>query len=119
MLRRELHRIDPREVITQESLVQEDPVTRELLGERAGLLVNRSPDWSFDRAACRARLTRQFGVASLRGFGLEEDAPEIVPAGVLLGYLAETAKKALSHVTGLSVYADRSYVELDEATQRN
>ncbi len=119
MLKRELHRIDPREAITQESLLVDDPVTRELLGERTGLLVNRSPDWSFDASACRTRLTRQLGVASLKGFGLDENAPEIVPAGVLLEYLGETAKKALGHVTGLTVYADRSYVELDEATQRN
>ncbi len=119
MLRRELHRIDPREVITPESLIVDDAVTRELLGERAGLLVNRAPDWSFDLAACRSRLARQFGVASLRGFGLEDDSPEIVPAGVLLEYLGETARRTLGHVTGISVYADRSYVELDEATQRN
>jgi len=33
-LRKELHRLDPREVITQESLLVEDPVTRALLGER-------------------------------------------------------------------------------------
>ena len=48
MLKKELHRVDPREVITQESLLVEDPVTRALLGERAALLVNRFPDWSFD-----------------------------------------------------------------------
>jgi DNA mismatch repair protein MutS len=119
MLRRELHRIDPRELITQESLVVDDAVTRELLGEREGLLVNRVPDWSFDPAACRARLVRQLGVASLRGFGLEDESPEIIPAGVLLEYLGETARRGLGHVTGITVYADRSYVELDEATQRN
>jgi DNA mismatch repair protein MutS len=119
MLRGELHRLDPREVITQESLLVEDSVTRGLLGEREGLLVNRLPDWSFDIDACRSRLQRQLGVANLKGFGLKDDSPEIVAAGVLLEYLGETAKKALSHVSALTVYADRSYVELDEATQRN
>jgi DNA mismatch repair protein MutS len=119
MLKMELHRLDPREVITQESLVAEDRITRDLLGEREGLLVNRYPDWSFDLDACRTRLQRQFGVANLKGFGLGDDAPEIVTAGVLLEYLGETAKRALGHVSTLTVYADRSYVELDEATQRN
>ncbi len=119
MLKRELHRIDPREALTQESLLVEDPVTRDLLGERAGLLVNRFPDWSFDAESCRRRLERQFGVANLKGFGLADGAPEIVAAGVLIEYLGQTAKRALGHVSTLSVYADRSYVELDEATQRN
>jgi DNA mismatch repair protein MutS len=118
MLKRELRRLEPREVITQESLLVEDPVTRDLLGER-GVLVNRLPDWSFDRDACRQRIKGQLGVASLRGFGLSEDSPEIVAAGVLLEYLGETSRHALDHVSSLSVYADRSYVELDEATQRN
>ena len=40
-------------------------------------------------------------------------------AGVLLEYLGETAKRALDHMTTLTVYADTSFVELDEATQRN
>jgi DNA mismatch repair protein MutS len=118
-LRKELHRLDPREVITQESLLVEDPVTRALLGEREGLLVNRLPDWSFDLAACRSRLQQQLKVANLKGFGLREDSPEILAAGVLLEYLGETAKRALAHVSSLSVYADKSFAELDEATQRN
>jgi DNA mismatch repair protein MutS len=118
-LRKELHRLDPREVITQESLLVEDPVTRGLLGEREGLLVNRLPDWSFDLDACRSRLQHQLGVANLKGFGLTEDSPEILAAGVLLEYLGESAKKSLSHVSSLSVYADKSFAELDEATQRN
>src|SRR5208283_4638081 len=82
VLRRELHRIDPREALTQESLLVEDPVTRDLLGERESLLVNRYPDWSFDGDACRRLLERQFGVANLKGFGLTDHSPEIVSAGV-------------------------------------
>ena len=119
MLKRELHRIEPREVITQESLLVDDEVTRDLLGERTGLLVNRYPDWSFDLSSCRTRLVRQLGVTTLKAFGLTDTSAEIVPAGVLLDYLGETSKRALAHITGLSVYAERSYVELDEATQRN
>ncbi len=119
MLKRELHRIDPREALTQESLLVEDRVTRDLLGEREGLLVNRYPDWSFDPESCARRLERQFGVANLKGFGLSKGSPEIVTAGVLLEYLEQTAKRSLGHVATINLYADRSYVELDEATQRN
>lgn len=119
MLKRELRRLDPREALTQESLLVEDPVVRGLLGERESLLVNRYPDWSFDPSACRSRLERQLGVTNLKGFGLTDDSPEIVSAGLLLEYVGETSRHALGHITSLSVYADRSYVELDEATQRN
>ena len=118
-LRRELHRIDPREAITQESLLVEDGVTRDLMGEREGLLVNRYPDWTFDPDGSRRALEKQFGVANLKGFGLGEGAPEIVAAGALLEYLGRTARRSLGHVSALQVYSERSYVELDEATQRN
>jgi len=119
VLRRELHRLEPREVITQESLLVDDAVLRGLLGEREGLLVNRLPDWSFDAEACRRRLEKQLRVANLKGFGLGEGSPETIAAGVLLEYLEETSKRALDHMSSLTVYADRTYVGLDEASQRN
>ncbi|HYW83070.1 MAG TPA: DNA mismatch repair protein MutS, partial [Spirochaetia bacterium] len=119
ILKRELHRLEPREVITQESLLLEDHVLKDLLGEREGLLVNRLPDWSFDAEACRNRLERQLHVANLKGYGLAQGSPEVVAAGVLLEYLGDTAKRALDHMSSLRVYADRTFVELDEACQRN
>ena len=119
VLKRELHRLEPREVITQESLLVEDAFLRDLLGEKEGLLVNRLPDWSFDAGTCRKRLERQLGVANLKGYGLDEGSPEVVAAGVLLEYLEETAKRALDHMTTLTIYADKSFVALDEASQRN
>ena len=119
ILKRELHRLEPREVITQESLLVEDPILRDLLGEREGLLVNRLPDWSFDAEACRKRLERQLRVANLKGYGLGQGSPEILSAGVLLEYLGDTAKRGLDHMCSLRVYADRTFVELDEASQRN
>ena len=119
ILKRELHRLEPREVITQESLLVEDPILRDLLGEREGLLVNRLPDWSFDAEACRKRLERQLHVANLKGYGLGQSSPEVLSAGVLLEYLGDTAKRGLDHMGTLRVYADRTFVELDEASQRN
>jgi DNA mismatch repair protein MutS len=118
-LAKELHRLDPREFIVPESLLADDERVGRLLDERAGMLVNRLPDWSFDPAACRARLTRQLGVANLKGYGLADDAVEIVAAGVLLDYLGENARRALDHLTTLTVYGERTFVGLDEATQRN
>jgi DNA mismatch repair protein MutS len=118
-LAKELHRLDPRELIVPESLLTDEEPVRRLLDERAGMLVNRLPDWSFDPAACRARLTRQLGVANLKGYGLADDAAETVAAGVLLDYLGENARRALDHLTTLAVYGERTFVGLDEATQRN
>jgi DNA mismatch repair protein MutS len=118
-LARELHRLDPREIIVPESLLADDEALRRLLDERRELLVNRLPDWSFDAAAARERLVRQLKVANLKGFGLADDAAETVAAGVLLDYLGENSRRTLDHLGTLTVYGDRTFVGLDEATQRN
>ncbi len=118
-LARELQRLAPREVLAPESLLAGGGDLARLLGERPGTLVNRLPDWSYEPVGCRQRLERQLGVANLKGYGLAEDSPEVVAAGVLLEYLADTQQRALAHVRSISVYGDRSFLGLDEATQRN
>jgi DNA mismatch repair protein MutS len=118
-LRTEFLSLAPREVLVQESLLEQDELLKGLLAEREGLVVNRLPDWSFDLATNRALLERQFKVANLRGFGLKEDSPEIAAAGVLLAYLADTARNLLIHVRSLSVESASSFMGLDESTLRN
>jgi DNA mismatch repair protein MutS len=118
-LRGEFLSLAPREVLVQESLLEEDEALRSLLAEREELVVNRLPDWSFDPQTNREALERQFRVASLKGFGLQELSPEIPAAGVLLSYLADTARGLLPHVRSLTVYAESSFLGLDESTLRN
>ncbi len=118
-LRKELLHLAPREILVQESLLEEDGVVAELLQEREGLVINRYPDWSFDLAANRAALERQLGVVNLKGFGLEADSAEIAAAGVILDYLGETSRGLLPHIRALKVYREDTFVGLDESTLRN
>ncbi len=117
-LRKELERLSPREILIQESLFEEESIGRTLAG-RDGLLVNRLPDWSFDAATALADLTRQFRVANLKGFGLEEGSPEVSAAGAVLSYVASASHSLLPHIRNVDVYRDSAAVALDEATQRN
>ncbi len=118
-LRRELERIQPKEIIVQESLIEERSDVAESVAERSGLVVNRWPDWLFDSARAAARLRSQFETANLKGFGLSDEAPEIVAAGAILSYLDETSKSMLPHVREIRRYAETEYVGLDDSTQRN
>jgi DNA mismatch repair protein MutS len=118
-LRREFLSLAPRELIVQESMLEEDGALKALLAEREELVVNRLPDWSFDPRSNREALERQFRVANLKGFGLQEQSPEIPAAGVLLSYLADTARGLLSHVRSLALYSESSFLGLDESTLRN
>ncbi len=118
-LKKELSRLEPKEIITQESLYSGDRTMRALLDEREGCLINRYPDWSFSMESCRERLLKQFGVLNLAGFGLKDDSAETAAAGVILDYLADASKKALDHIASLSVYTDSSFMGMDEAAQKS
>ncbi|GHU64881.1 DNA mismatch repair protein MutS [Spirochaetia bacterium] len=118
-LKSELERLDVKEMIIQESLLEENAAIRAAIDERTGLVINRWADWLFDKDRSRERLNKQFGAASLKGFGLGENAPEIISAGALLDYLDDTAKTLIPHVRTITVYTDSEFVGIDEATQRN
>jgi DNA mismatch repair protein MutS len=118
-LRQELERHQIREIIVQESLLEENLPIAAAIDERPGMVVNRWADWLFDRARSFSRLEKQFGPTKLKGFGLREDAPEIVAAGALLDYLDDTAGSLIPHVQTLELYSENKYVGIDEATMRN
>ncbi len=84
----------------------------------------RPTSFEFDPFSTRSpqeKLCEQFGVHSLRGFGLE---PGTMPAAVaaaanVLDYLRRTQLAALAHLKSLRVYSTDQYVALDPATRRN
>jgi DNA mismatch repair protein MutS len=118
-LRQEFEGLPIRELIVQESLLEEKGDLAQAVLERPHLVVNRWADWLFDRERGRDRLCRQFKVPNLRPFGLEDTSPEILAAGALLDYLDDTAKSMIPHVRGILVYQDNEYTGIDESTQRN
>jgi len=117
-LRSELYRLAPREIIIQQSLY-ERPEIGVMLRSREGTLVERRPDWSFDRGKAFVQLKERFGVASLKGFGFADEAPEIAAAGILIEYLDENAKTRSPHIRTLLPYDKDEFLSLDEATRRN
>jgi DNA mismatch repair protein MutS len=118
-LRLELERLKIRELVIQESLLEEDSRIAGAVRDQSGLVLNRWADWLFDRDRSRTRLEKQFGAEAMKGFGLTEHSAEILSAGALLDYLDETAKSLLSHVRIITLYGDTEFVGIDEATQRN
>jgi DNA mismatch repair protein MutS len=118
-IKQELFGLSPREIIIQESLLEEDGELQSLLHEKDGLFLNRFPDWNFDLESSRRTLENQFGVSNLKGYGLDDEAPEIIAAGVILEYIQTTSRSLLPHLKELNVYRDSSYMGMDESTQRN
>lgn len=82
-------------------------------------LVNYRHEVEYDTRRALEALRAQFHTDSLKGFGLDENSPEVVASGALLSYVRETQKQQAAHVTALTAYAVHDYMVIDEATKVN
>ena len=119
ILRQELERLQIKEILIQESLLEEEKEIAGAIKERSSIVLNRWADWLFDPQQAKTRLIKQFELSNLKSFGLDEDSIEIISAGTLLDYLDTTSKSLLPHIRNLKIYKDSEYVGLDESSQRN
>ena len=108
----ELARLQP-----AETLVGEDVAWPKLVSTLPGLR-KRQP-WHFDGDAARRELCRFFKTRDLLGFGVEGMPLAVAAAGCLLGYVEETQKAALPHLTGMAVENAGETIAMDAATRRN
>ncbi|WP_439881180.1 DNA mismatch repair protein MutS [Pontibacter sp. MBLB2868] len=76
-------------------------------------------EWVFKYDFAYESLTRQFGTASLKGFGIEGMTEGIISAGAILHYLSETHHHEISHIATISRLEEDKYVWLDRFTVRN
>jgi len=77
------------------------------------------PPVAFDTEAAVQRLLEHFGTSSLDGLGLVGLTLAATAAGVVLGYLQENQRHALSHLSRLSAYRPGGFMALDANTRRN
>jgi DNA mismatch repair protein MutS len=75
--------------------------------------------YAFTSASAGPLLQRQFGVASLDGFGLHDRPAAIAAAGGLLHYVRETQRCGLEHIGEVTFHEPTDFLLLDPATRRN
>ena len=117
--KKEIGRVQPREILIQQSLADSMPALTAVCEEYPHLLKNFYPDWSFSVSGGKKRLCACFGTEQLTSFSLTADSPELPPAGLLLHYLEQTAGAVLTHITGIKVYRDADFVMMDDSTRKN
>jgi DNA mismatch repair protein MutS len=110
VLRAELSRLNPAEIIYSESYRLPEAIP----GHATAL-----PGWRFEPGRCQDVLLRHFQVASLDGFGLRELPLATGAAGAILQYLAETQPAAVQLLMSLNTYSLSEFMVLDAATRRN
>jgi DNA mismatch repair protein MutS len=107
-------RLAPRELLVARGAVLPAAVRLD------GVLLTERDGWEFDAQLGREDLARQFGVASLEGFGIgEADAAAVGAAGALLRYLRELQPGGVPHLARPLVDRPDGTMPLDEMTRRN
>ncbi|HLA41010.1 MAG TPA: DNA mismatch repair protein MutS, partial [Candidatus Glassbacteria bacterium] len=76
-------------------------------------------DWRFDRESCRKALLKHFEVATFNGFGIEDDDPALITAGVLLEYAGRMQPAGLAHVRKLTPFHPEKVMLIDHSTAQN
>ncbi|MCX7556381.1 DNA mismatch repair protein MutS [Xanthomonadaceae bacterium JHOS43] len=108
----ELARLEPAEL-----LLPDEEGLPETLTTRAG--VRRRAPWLFDTDACRRQLLRFFNLHDLSGFGLEQHTLATAAAGALLGYVEETQKQRLPHLSSIAFESADDGIAMNAATRRH
>ena len=76
-------------------------------------------DWMMTRDAAMDRLTKQFHVQNLKGFGVDQLPEGVIAAGAILHYLDVTQHLQTGHIQHLSRIEEDKYVWMDRFTIRN
>jgi DNA mismatch repair protein MutS len=114
----EIHKFSPSEIICNEPF-RMSGVDISNLKERLGIITYDLDTWKFDDAICKKSLTDHFKTSSLEGLGIQDYDCGVIAAGALLGYLYDTQKTRLSHITKLTAYVNGKYMLLDSSSRRN
>lgn len=114
----ELTKLHPAECIVSETEYNDAEVLG-VLNRQRGMNVYRYPEW--ERLAYRAAavVKKHFGVQSLVGLNLDSKEAALQAAAVILGYLTETQKENVVHVSKVSFLHDDEYLQLDKSTILN
>ena len=80
---------------------------------------NTFDDWVFATDFAHELLQKQFGTASLKGFGVEDLDMGVIAAGAVLHYMQETQHSQTANICRLSRVEQDRYVWLDRFTVRN
>ena len=76
-------------------------------------------DWMMTRDAAMDRLTKQFQVQNLKGFGVDGLPEGVIAAGAILHYLDATQHLQNGHIQHLSRIEEDKFVWMDRFTIRN
>lgn len=114
----ELTKLQPTECILAESAYNQSDILL-ALSAHSGLNIYSFPLWeSFAGKAVKV-LKKHFGMQSISSLEIDDKTSLLQAAAALLGYLEETQKDRLSHISHMTLLDEGTYVQLDRSTLTN
>ncbi|GAB7016555.1 DNA mismatch repair protein MutS [Methanogenium cariaci] len=110
-----IDRTGPRECLLPQSL---SPRLQPIF-EGRGIAITPCGTEYFDHTEALSRLTGQFGVSTLKGFGCSDMDEAVAAAGACLRYATDTQKCDLGHISSLQTRLPERGMLLDAITMRN
>jgi DNA mismatch repair protein MutS len=111
----QLMRFNPSECVLSTKLYEDKELLR-VLKKLPALNIfpfENSDDYTTD---AKNYLQKQFGVKSLRGFGIESKKEAIASSASLLGYLEHTQQQSVEHIKKIKSFKSDNFVILDRST---
>jgi DNA mismatch repair protein MutS len=119
----ELARIAPRELLYCETATGEAPKRVAVLGNLLGEEPVGRPAWQFRQNEALEVLKRQYRVAGLSGFGLEESDPALGAASAVVHYLLETQRAdedgRIAHLRPPRRFSREAHLVIDQTSLRS
>ena len=106
--------LNPKEIVVQRGY---EKGVRQKYGEN--LYISTVEEWAFVHEASVERLKKQFGVDSLKGFGVDRYPLGVCAAGALMVYLEQTQHSGLGNICSISRIDGDRFVWMDKFTMRN
>ncbi len=113
----ELGRIKPSEILLPDSTSKDQTIRASF--EEIGARLTFRNDMDFSARHAEQRLTNQFGVTTVDGYGLGDNEVALGAAGAVMAYLQDVHKANAVTLTGVRTYTIDSHMVVDSTTQRN
>lgn len=104
----------PKEIVVRRDFVKG---VREKFGDN--IYISPLDEWAFVHEAAVEKLCKQFGVKSLKGFGVDNFGLAVRAAGALIVYLEQTEHTGLKNICSISRIDESKFVWMDRFTFRN
>ncbi len=112
----ELLRLEPAELLWPDQIAAQP--LESCQPQLGRLILTSVPTWYFERRSSHQALHQHFGVATMQGFGFDDEEEALHAAGALLRYLNDTLKGDLRHLSRIEPYQPARVLLLDHASRR-